>query len=148
VRFHLIDGIDAYEAGRWIRARKLAGAADEYWDRAGDQPVMPPELVLESLCQAGQWLLLASTGVKRRGTLVSVGEADFLTPVHPGDLVRLEARIERLDDESAVISGEASVGGQTILKADAVMAVLVDAAELEDPDDTRRMLEGLMGSRA
>lgn len=146
LRFDLIDGIEEFEPGRWIRAHKLTSRDEPYWDTAGSQPAMPPELVLESLCQAGQWLLTATTGVARRGALVSVGDAEFLDAVHPGDRLTLEASITRLDDEAAVIDGEARVGQRVVLRAEAVMAVLVAASELDDPAITRRRLEELIGT--
>src|SRR5262249_33951019 len=148
MRFHLLDRIEAHEPGRWMLASKLASPDEPYWDTSAAAPVMPPELVLEALCQTGQWLLIATTDAARRGALVSVGEAEFLDAVHPGERLMMEAHIRRLDDESAVIDGEARVADRVVLRAEAVMAVLVDAAELEDPDATRRQLEELLGARA
>lgn len=148
MRFHLVDRIEGYEPGRWIRARKLASPEEPYWDPAAEQPSMPPELVLEALCQAGQWLLIATTQVERRGALVSIAEAEFFGAVRPGDQLTLEAQIRRIDEESAVIDGEARVAGRIVLRAEAVMAVLIDAAELEDPAATRRQLEMMLATPA
>jgi len=148
LRFDLIDGIAGFEPGSWIRAHKLASPDEPYWDLSGTKPIMPPELVLESLCQAGQWLLTATTGVARRGALVSVGDAEFLDAVHPGEQLTLEAHLQRIDDEAAVIDGEARVGPRVVLRAEAVMAVLVDAGTLDDPAITRRRLEDLIGKPA
>lgn len=144
MRFHLIDRIDAYEPGAWIRGRKLTTPTEEYWDTTAGEPLMPPELILEALCQAGQWLLIATTDARRRGALISVGEAHFLSPVRPGEVITLEARVESLDEESAVIAGEASVGDRLVLRADGVMAVLVAGEDFEDPDSTRRFLRDLL----
>jgi 3-hydroxyacyl-[acyl-carrier-protein] dehydratase len=66
MRFHLIDRIDAWDAGGTISARKLTSLLEDHWRDEGDGPRMPAPLVLEALCQAGTGLIIASTGVRRR----------------------------------------------------------------------------------
>src|SRR4051794_36382242 len=58
MRFHLIDRVDAYEPGQWVRGRKLTSHAEEYWEESEDGRVMPAPLILEALCQAGTWLII------------------------------------------------------------------------------------------
>lgn len=143
MRFHLIDRIDTWEAGRSITARKLTSWLEEFWRDEGDGPRMPEPLVLEALCQAGTWLIIATTDVRRRAALLSVDGVSFHGPVRPGDVLVLEGAVESMGDETAVISGSASVNGRTVMKAEAVMCALLPAEDLEDPEDTRRMLERL-----
>src|SRR4029078_9828849 len=110
LRFDLIDGIAGFEPGSWIRAHKLASPDEPYWDLSGTKPIIPPELVLESLCQAGQWLLPATTGVARRGALVSVGDAEFLDAVHPGEQLKLEGPLQPIEDQAAASEGDTPLG--------------------------------------
>ena len=51
VRFHLIDRIDEFEPARRVRGRKVTSHSEEFWEDAGDGPVMPAPLTLEALCQ-------------------------------------------------------------------------------------------------
>jgi 3-hydroxyacyl-[acyl-carrier-protein] dehydratase len=143
MRFHLIDRIDTWDAGRTISARKLTSWLEDFWRDEGDGPEMPGPLILEALCQAGTWLIIATTGVRQRAALLSVDGVSFHEPVRPGDVLVLEGAVESMGEETAVISGTASVNGRTVMKAEAVMCALLPADDLEDPGDTRRMLERL-----
>jgi len=143
MRFHLIDRIDTWDAGRTISARKLTSWLEDFWRDEGDGPRMPAPLILEALCQAGTWLIIASTGVRQRAALLSVDGVSFHEPVRPGDVLVLEGTVESMGEETAVLSGTASVNGRTVMKAETVMCALLPAGQLEDTEDTRRMLDRL-----
>jgi 3-hydroxyacyl-[acyl-carrier-protein] dehydratase len=143
MRFHLIDRIDAYEPSRSVRARKLTSRAEAFWRGADGALRMPEPLILEALCQAGTWLVLISTGRRRRAALLSVGSASFSGSVVPGDVLTLEAEVDSMSDEAALVSGRVTVEGRVVLDARDVMCALIDAAELEDLDETARMQERL-----
>ena len=144
MRFHFVDRIDAHEAGRSIRARKLTSHQEEFWDRTGGGPIMPPPLVLEALGQAGGWLVYLSTDGRKRAALASIGSASFFDDVRPGDTLELEAIIESLSDEVAVLSGTVSVGDRRILSAVDVMCVLLDPELLDTRVATEAMRTSLL----
>ena len=112
MRFHLIDRIDAYSPAQSVRARKLTSASEEYWEETESGLVMPPPLVLEALCQAGTWLVMLSTDVRKRAALLSVGSVSFLGDVRPGDVLQLEGSVDSMGDEVAVVSGRVDVDGR------------------------------------
>jgi len=141
MRFHLIDRVDAWEPFRSVRARKLTSYSEEYWETTADGPIMPPPLVLEALCQAGTWLVMLSTDVRKRAALLSVGSVDFLGDVRPGDVLELHGSVDSMGDEVAVVSGQVVVEGRSVLEAKDIMCVLIDASDLEDVENTRRMLK-------
>lgn len=143
MRFHMIDRIEELEPGVRVRARKLTSHSEEHWEDDGDGPVMPPPLVLEALCQAGTWLIMATTGSRQRAALLQVGAVRFLGLVRPGDVVVLHGTVESMNDEIAVLSGTATVGDATVLEADDIMCALIDADDLEAPEPSARMLEQL-----
>ena len=151
MRFHLIDRIDAWTPNVRIAGRKVTSAAEEFWLHTDRGTVMPPHLVLESLCQAGTWLVMLSTDHRRRAALLSVGEVWFGGDVRPGDVLRLDAEITSLSDDAAVLDGTvaAAAGGeQVVLRATGIMCALIEGARLDDPEATRRMAEQLMGAGA
>jgi 3-hydroxyacyl-[acyl-carrier-protein] dehydratase len=128
---------------RSVRARKLTSLSEEYWQESASGPVMPPPFMLEALCQAGTWLIISSTELKKRAALLSVGSVDFLGDVHPGDILEMEGVVDSMSEGSAVISGTVAVDGRTVLEAKDIMCVLIDATDLEDVENTKRMQEML-----
>ncbi len=143
MRFHLIDRIDELEPRVRVRGRKVTSSSEEFWDDSGSDPVMPPPLILEALCQAGTWLIMASTELRQRAALLQVGAVRFLGDVRPGDVVELVGEVVSMTDEIAVLSGTATVDGEVVLEAEDIMCALIDANVLEDVEDSRRMLEAL-----
>ncbi|MBO3749436.1 hypothetical protein J5X84_25435 [Streptosporangiaceae bacterium NEAU-GS5] len=143
MRFHLIDRIDAYEPHRSVRARKLTSISEEHWQGAPQDPVMPPPLVLESLCQAATWLIVASTERRKRAALLQIGSVSFTGDVRPGDVLQLQGEVKSMSDEMAVLSGVACVidGGaeRPVLSATDIMCALIDASDLQDLDETARL---------
>ena len=139
MRFHLIDRVDACEPGRSVLARKLVSRSEEFLVGPESDPIIPPPLVLEALCQAGSWLIMITTDRRQRAALLSIGTVEFLGDARPGDIIILEGRVESWGDEVAVISGRATVDGVPILTADEIMCVLIDATDLADPDETARL---------
>jgi 3-hydroxyacyl-[acyl-carrier-protein] dehydratase len=148
MRFHLIDRVDAWEAGTSVRGRKLTSLSEEYWEDAGDGLVMPPPLVLEALCQAGTWLVMITTDRRQRAALLSIGSVEFLAPVRPGDVLSLEAEVDSMTDEIAVVSGRVTVDGQPVLEAKDIMCALIDADDLADLGDTERLQKTLTRAEA
>ena len=143
MRFHLIDRVDAYEPGQSVRARKLTSKSETLWEDTPSGPVMAPPLVLEALCQAGTWLVMITTERKKRAALLSIGDVSFVADVVPGDILIMEGAVESMGDEVAVVSGKVTVDGKTVLEASDIMCALIDAGDLADLEDTRRLQEML-----
>ena len=141
MRFHLIDRIDSYEAGRRIRARKVTSLSEDYWEDG----VMPPPFVLEALCQAGTWLIMITTERRKRAALLQVGSVSWHRDVGPGEVLELIGEIDgdSFGEETAVISGRVESDGELVLEAQEIMCALIDADTLADLDDTKRLQDML-----
>ena len=126
MRFHLIDRIDSLEPAKAVRGRKVTSRSEEYWESQDGELVMPPPFVLEALCQAATWLIMITTERRKRAALLQVG----------GD-------IDSFGEETAVVSGRVTVDGETVLEAREVMCALIDADQLADLDDTKRLQDML-----
>jgi len=156
MRFHLIDRIDDWAPDRRLRARKVTSTAEEFWEPApGGGRRMPRPLVLESLCQAGTWLLMLSSDHARRGALLSVGDVRFSGDVWPGDVLVLDVVMTALSGDTAVLDGTVDVAlagsdepPRRVLTAVDVMCAVIDAERLDDPRATRRTGEQLLGMGA
>src|SRR5260370_27355275 len=154
MRFHLIDRIDSAAPGQRIAARKVPSSSEEFWRAGPGGPVMPAVLVLETLCQAGTWLVLLSTDHRRRAALLSVGQVGFHGDVRPGEVLLLAGEVVSWSEEVAVLDGTATVAGSTgnpdrlVLSASGIMCALIDAERLGDPAATPRVAAQLSGTGA
>jgi 3-hydroxyacyl-[acyl-carrier-protein] dehydratase len=148
MRFHLIDRIDDIRSGESLRARKLTSKSETFWSAGPDGPEMPAYLVLEALCQAGTWLVLESTGRRRRAALLSVGAVEVCSPVYPGEVLSLDVSTSGIGTDTAVVSGTVRVGQRLVLRASDVMCALIEADDLEAPDSTSIMGDLLRSSVA
>lgn len=139
MRFHLIDRVDAYEPARTIRARKLTSLSEDYWEDQGGGLVMPFPFLLEALCQAGTWLIMATTERRKRAALLSVGSVEFMGDVRPGDALELLGSVESMNEEVAVLSGQVKVDGRVLMEAKDIMCALIGGGDLADADTTERL---------
>lgn len=142
MRFHLVDRIEELTPRKSVRAVKATSLAEPYWQ--GEPPVMPPSLVLESICQAGTWLIMGSTDLAQRAALLQVG--DFWTHgmVRPGQRLQLTGTVVTWTDEIAVLEGRAHADGELVLEASDIMCSLMDAETLQDREMSRRLYETLV----
>lgn len=139
MRFHLIDRVDAYEPAKTIRARKLTSLSEDYWEDQGGGLVMPWPFLLEALCQAGTWLIMATTERRKRAALLSVGAVEFMGDVRPGDVLELLGSVESMNEEVAVLSGQVKVDGKVLMEAKDIMCALIAGGDLADADTTERL---------
>ncbi|WP_158884496.1 3-hydroxylacyl-ACP dehydratase [Amycolatopsis anabasis] len=143
MRFHLIDRIDHVVPAESIAARKLTSRLEPYWRDHGRGPEMPGALALEALCQAGSWLVLISTELRKRAALLSVDRVRLGPPIRPGDVLALDGVVESINADRAVLSGAVRTGGEVVVAAEALMCALVDTEDLESIEDVSRMRRGL-----
>ena len=139
MRFHLIDRVEEWEPGKSVRARKVTSFSEEYWEEAEGELRMPPPFVLEAFCQAGTWLIMYTTEIRKRAALLQVGSVTWHRDVRPGDVLVMEGETSSFGEETAVLSGRVTVDGETIMDCEDVMCALIDAGDLADVEDTQRL---------
>lgn len=145
MRFHLIDRIETCAPSERITARKVTSVDETYWQNTQDGPALPFGLALEALCQAATWLIMISTDHRLRAALLAVGEATAHRQVEPGEVLHMEARIESMNEDAAVLDGTVTVDGEKVLEVSGLLCALIDAERLDDPANTRRMAHQLQG---
>jgi 3-hydroxyacyl-[acyl-carrier-protein] dehydratase len=145
MRFYLIDRIDSWESHQRISGRKVTSAAEDYWrrDRTG-RLLMPPELILEAICQAATWLIMLSSQFGKRAVLLSIDEVLCTGDVVPGDVLTAAASVESITSDAAVVDGLADVTGRPVLRAAGIMCALRDAETLDARDSSERMARQLL----
>jgi 3-hydroxyacyl-[acyl-carrier-protein] dehydratase len=145
LRFHLIDRVEECEPGKSVRARKVTSFSEEYWEEADGELRMPPPFVLEAFCQAGTWMIMITTELRKRAALLQVGSVTWHREVRPGDVLIMEGTVASFGDETAVLGGTVTVDGETVLECEDVMCALIDAEDLADLDTTERLRKMLTG---
>jgi 3-hydroxyacyl-[acyl-carrier-protein] dehydratase len=149
LRFHLIDRVEECEPGKSVRARKVTSYSEEYWEEGPDGELrMPPPFVLEAFCQAGTWMIMITTDVKKRAALLQVGSVTWHREVRPGDVLIMEGAVSSFGEETAVLGGTVTVDGETVLECEDVMCALIDSEDLADHDTTERLRKMLTGEES
>lgn len=119
MRFHLVDRILALEPGRSIRAAKNLTLGEEYLaDHFPTFPVMPGVLMLQTLVEAGAWLLRISEDF--RYSVVVLREAKNVKYGHfmePGRQMQISVELVEWGNPVATLKGKGEVDGQSTVTA-------------------------------
>ncbi|NBX25166.1 MAG: beta-hydroxyacyl-ACP dehydratase [Planctomycetes bacterium] len=98
MRWMWIDTVTAYEPGRRMVAVKNVSLAEEHMhDHFPDQPVMPASLMVEGMAQTAGILVGSCRQFKEKVILAKIGHFTLDSDVVPGQCIRYDAQIERLD---------------------------------------------------
>jgi 3-hydroxyacyl-[acyl-carrier-protein] dehydratase len=151
MRFQLVDRIAAVEPGKLIRAVKHLTLGEEYLaDHFPTFPVMPGVLMLQTLVEAGAWLL--RIGEDFRHSMIVLREAKSVkygTFMEPGRRMDITAELVERDASRATFKGKGEVEGHQTVSARFTVATYnlrdQDAA-LADAD--ARIVQQLRGLHA
>lgn len=124
MRFYLVDRIEEVKPGESLRAVKHLTLAEEYLaDHFPSFPVMPGVLQLQTLVEAGTWLMRITEDFARSvWVLREVRGVKYGTFVAPGHDLRATVELTKQDGATATIKGRGEVGGQQTISAQFVLA--------------------------
>ena len=112
--FLLVDRITVLEQDKRIVGIKNVSLNERYLSREpGEPPALPPTILTECIAQVGAILILSKP--ENRGRLpffMGIDRVRYRRPVHPGDVVEIEARVKRLRSRMGQLSGFARVNGR------------------------------------
>src|SRR5207249_2290653 len=132
MRFNLIDRIVAVEPERSLQAIKLLTLGEEYLaDHFPTFPVMPGVLMLQTLVEAGAWLLRLSEDF--RHSVIVLREAKNIkygTFMEPGRQMAVSVELVERTPAAATFKGRGEVEGQSTVSARLVLA----SYNLQDKD--------------
>jgi|SRR5438128_3125611 len=123
MRFNLVDRILAIESGRLIQAAKNLSLGEEYLaDHFPGFPVMPGVLMLQTLAEAGAWLLRVTEDFQH--SVVVLREAKnvkYGSFMEPGRQMVVTVEFVEQDGAFATFRGKGEVGGHPTVSARLVL---------------------------
>jgi 3-hydroxyacyl-[acyl-carrier-protein] dehydratase len=124
MRFNLIDRIVEVRPGRELRAVKNLTLGEEYLaDHFPTFPVMPGVLMLQTLVEAGAWLLRLSDDFA--SSVIILREAKgvkYGTFMEPGKQMSLSVELTERSEGLATFKGKGEMEGQTTVSARLTLA--------------------------
>ena len=126
----LIDRITEITEGVGLTAIKNVTINEPYF--AGHfpaQPVMPAVLILESMAQAGAFLVLNTVPdpLQKNMLFSSISDSKFRIPIIPGDQVEIKMQLIKIRLGAVKLRGDAYVDGKLVAEAN-LMANIVNRA--------------------
>ncbi|MDX1285652.1 MAG: 3-hydroxyacyl-ACP dehydratase FabZ [Draconibacterium sp.] len=126
--FVFIDRVTHLDPGKTVTAIKNVNINESYFPgHFPGKPIMPGVLILESMAQAGAFLILHDLeDPKKKGMLfTAIENSKFRKPVVPGDQLIIKLELLKFRLGTAKIKGEAFVQDKLVAEA-TLMASLVD----------------------
>jgi 3-hydroxyacyl-[acyl-carrier-protein] dehydratase len=132
--FLLVDRITEFEPDRRIVGIKNVSLNERYLAHPpGERPVLPPTILTEAVAQVGAIMILSKP--ENREKLIffmGIERVRYRRPVHPGDVVVIEAIAKRLRSRMGVLRGVARVEGEVVV--DGTMTFALGPRGLQGPD--------------
>ena len=139
MRFTLIDRIIELEPCVRITAVKTLTMTEEYLaDHFPHFPVMPGVLMLESLTQAGAWLVRVSEDFAHSFVVLKqANNVKYAQFVEPGQTLTVTAEVLKFEDKEVKLKAYGTVGGRIIVGARLTLACynLADTNPQLEPTD-------------
>src|SRR6478609_5395002 len=124
--FLLVDRVTEFEPDKRIVGIKNVTLNERYLSHQQDgPPALPPTILTEAVAQVGAILIL-SKPENREKLIVFMGieRVRYRRPVHPGDVVEIEAVVKRLRSRMGSLSGAARVNGQVVCEGTMTFALV------------------------
>jgi 3-hydroxyacyl-[acyl-carrier-protein] dehydratase len=144
--FLFVDRITAFEPDKRITGIKNISFDEHYLtETPGEAPALPLTILTEAVGQVGAILILAKP--ENREKLIffmGIDRVRYKRPVHPGDVVEIEATVVRLRSRMGVLRGVARVRGKVVLAGTMTFALGVKPGPT---DPSRTPARAAHGSR-
>ena len=123
--FLLVDRIIELEPDKRIVGIKNVSLNEWYLSRTADGDiVMPPTILTEAVAQVGAILILAKPENRQRlPFFAGIERVRYRRPVHPGDVVVIEANVVRLRSRMGMLKGVARVDGKAVVEGTMTFAL-------------------------
>jgi len=115
--FLLVDRIIELEVDKRIVGIKNVSQNERFLSHnTNGRAVLPPTILTEAVAQVGAILVLAKPENRRRiPFFAGIERVRYRRPVHPGDVVVIEANVVRLRSRMGLLKGVARVNGRSVI---------------------------------
>ena len=123
--FLLVDRIIEFEPDKRIVGIKNVSLNERYLaHRSGELPVLPPTILTEAMAQVGAIMILAKPENRQKlPYFMGIERVRYRRPVHPGDVVEIEAIVQRLRSRMGRLRGIARVSGKIVVEGTMTFAL-------------------------
>ena len=123
--FLLVDRITEFEVDKRIVGIKNVSLNERYLSReANGTEVLPMTILTEAVAQVGAIMILAKPENRQRLIyFMGIERVRYRRPVHPGDIVEIEATVVRLRSRMGLLKGTARVSGRTVIEGTMTFAL-------------------------
>ena len=123
--FLLVDRITELEVDKRIVGIKNVSLNERYLSHGDHEPpVLPPTILTEAVAQVGAIMILAKPENRQRLIFFAgIERVRFRRPVHPGDVVIIEAKVIRLRSRMGLLKGDARVNGKVVVEGTMTFAL-------------------------
>ena len=123
--FLLVDRVTELETDKRIVGIKNVTLNERYLAHSTrGRPVLPPTILTEAIAQVGAILILAKPENREKlPYLRSIERVRYRRPVHPGDIVLIEATVQKLRSRVGVLRGIARVDGKVVVEGTMTFAL-------------------------
>jgi 3-hydroxyacyl-[acyl-carrier-protein] dehydratase len=131
--FLLVDRVTEFEVDKRIVGVKNVSRNERYLSPAANgDPVLPPTILTEAVAQVGAILILAKPENRQRlPFFAGIKRVRFRHPVHPGDVLEVEANVVRIRSRMGVLKGVVRVSGRIVFEG--TMTFALGAPQPENP---------------
>jgi 3-hydroxyacyl-[acyl-carrier-protein] dehydratase len=124
--FLLVDRITEFEVDKRIVGIKNVSLNERFLshENPSGPPVLPPTILTEAIAQVGAVLILAKPENRQRlPFFAGIERVRYRRPVHPGDVVVIEAVVLRLRSRMGRLKGVARVNGRMVVEGTMTFAL-------------------------
>ena len=123
--FLLVDRIIELEVDKRIVGIKNVSLNERYLSHSTNgSPVLPPTMLTEAVAQVGAIMILAKPENRQRLIyFMGIERVRYRRPVHPGDVVEIEAIVRRLRSRMGLLKGIARVDGKVVAEGTMTFAL-------------------------
>jgi 3-hydroxyacyl-[acyl-carrier-protein] dehydratase len=123
--FLLVDRVTEFEEDKRIVGIKNVSRNERYLSNGlNGSPALPPTILTEAVAQVGAILILAKPENRQRlPFFAGIKRVRFRHPVHPGDVLEIEANVVRIRSRMGVLRGVARVDGKVVFEGSMTFAL-------------------------